>query len=220
MANTKNKKMLIFGDSITETATISDDGSTYTEGTRTNWMTFAKDYLQIGNFKNYAKSGATYKDRSNASFRQQLSDQINLAMADSNNDDAEIVVISLGTNDGTSSLGSYETAMSKTSLDDLDRTNLYEAIRWAMWTLRTKYEDATFFVALPIQRADGEHPFALLNAITEMADRYNFIIIDAQNESGIVRDFEINIASSSLKVSLNFSRSSSGTISDKIFSRF
>lgn len=190
--STKDKKMIIFGDSITETATISDDGSTYTEGRRTNWMTFASGYLHTNNFKNYAKSGATYKDGSNILVRQQVSDQINMAMADSNNDDAEIVIISLGTNDGASSLGTYETAMSKTSLDELDRTKLYEAIRWAMWTLRTKYEDATFFVALPIQRASGEQPVALLNAITEMAHRYNFIIIDAHNESGIVRDFEVS----------------------------
>ena len=192
---TSNKKMVIFGDSITETASISDDGSSYTEGTRTNWMTFAKSYLDTTNFKNYAKSGATYKDTSGGTYRQNVSEQITMAMADSNNDDAEIIVMALGTNDGGASIGDYDTAMAKTSLDDLDRTNLYEALRWAMWTLRNKYTNATCFVGMPIQRASGEQPTAMIEAIKKMANRYNFIIIDATNESGIIREFETSGAS-------------------------
>ena len=192
---TSNKKMIIFGDSITETASISDDGTSYTEGTRTNWMTFAKSYLDTTNFKNYAKSGATYKDTNGGTYRQNVSEQITMAMADSNNDDAEIIVMALGTNDGGASIGDYDTAMAKTSLDDLDRTNLYEALRWAMWTLRNKYTNATCFVGMPIQRASGEQPTAMIEAIKKMANRYNFVIIDATNESGIIREFETSGAS-------------------------
>jgi lysophospholipase L1-like esterase len=87
-------------------------------------------------------------------------------------------------------MGTYEEAMAKTTLADLDRTKLYEALRWAMWTLREKYVDAAFFVGLPIQRASREHVDAILEAIKKMANRYNFIIIDATNESGIIREFE------------------------------
>ncbi len=187
---TNNKKMLVFGDSITETATMDDDGNNYKDGVRVNWLKYAASYLQTTNYKNYAMSGAAYKDRDSVEYRQNLSGQIALAMGDSGNDDAEIVIVSLGTNDGSSNIGSYETAMSKESLDALDRTNLYEALRWAMWTLRNKYTNAKFFVGMPIQRASNEQPVTMLDAIKNMANRYNFIIIDATNESGIIREFE------------------------------
>lgn len=188
---TTGKRMLIFGDSITETATMNDDGSNYVEGVRTNWLTFAKTYLNTSNFKNYAMSAATYKDTNSTLYRQNLSEQIALAMANPENDNAEIVIMSLGTNDSSVNIGNYTTAMSKTTLEALDRTNLYEALRWAMWTLREKYANAMFFVGLPIQRKDREQLPELLEAIKTMANRYNFIIIDATNESGIVRDFEV-----------------------------
>ena len=63
-----------------------------------------------------------------------------------------------------------------------------------MWSLRNKYTSATFFVGMPIQRTDREQPNELLEAIRKMAQRYNFIIIDATNESGIVREFEVQNA--------------------------
>lgn len=188
---TTGKRMLIFGDSITETAEMNDDGSNYREGVRTNWITFAKTFLNTSNFKNYAKSGATCKDTTGGSYRQNLSEQITLALANPENDDAEIIIMSLGSNDGAVSVGNYATAMSKATLEELDRTNLYEALRWAMWTLRQKYANAMFFVATPTQRTDREQPNELLEAIRKMAQRYNFIVIDATNESGIVKEFEV-----------------------------
>lgn len=192
LSNIRDKKALLFGDSITETAAISDDGKTYEEGVRVNWPTFALPMLGITAFRNYAKSGATYKDSQSNTFRQDLSEQIQMALADVVNDDADLVVMSLGTNDGAVNVGTYEAAMNKTSLDSLDRSNLYEALRWAMWTLRTKYPNAKFFVGLPIQRTDREQPEEMLTAIKKMAHRYNFIVIDATDKSGIVRDFEVS----------------------------
>lgn len=190
---TKGKRLLIFGDSITETATVSDDGKDYKEGTRSNWPAFTKYDLQVSQMWNYAKSGATYKDReingTTVVPRQLISTQINTAIA--NNRPGDIIVVSMGTNDGASNLGSYETAMSKSTLDDLDRTKLYEAIRWAFWKIRTHYPNAFCYASTPIQRVSNEQPQELLDAITKMAKRYNFIIIDAHNESGIVRDFEV-----------------------------
>jgi len=187
---TYGRKMLIFGDSITETSSMDDNGGNYEEGVRVNWPKYICAYLEIFNFKNYAKSGATYKDNGSSTYRQNVSEQIALAMADSSNDDAAIVVVSLGTNDGAASIGDYDTAMSKATLEELDRTNLYEALRWSMWTLRSKYEGAVFFAGLPIQRAANEQPDEMLEAIRKMANRYNFIVIDATNESGIIREFE------------------------------
>lgn len=181
-------KVVIFGDSITETASMNDDGSNYVEGTRHNWPEFANEYLSWGSFKNYAQTGARYKDNPAALYRQSVSNQIALALADSNNDDADIIIISLGTNDGTNNLGSYEMAMSKSTRGALDRSNLYEALRYAYWTLRDKYKNAVCFAAIPIQRADIEPPTALYEAIEKMAHRYDFIVIDGAYQSGIVRE--------------------------------
>ena len=187
--NVSGLKVVIFGDSITETASMNDDGTNYVEGYRHNWVEYANDYMKWGSFKNYAKSGAAYEDRgSGYEYRQKVSDQIALAMADSNNDDADIIVFSLGTNDSTSNIGSYETAMSKATLSDLDQTKLYEALRYAFWSTRTKYKNAVCFVATPIQRADAEPSTELYDAIIKMGKRYDFIIIDGAFESGIVKE--------------------------------
>ena len=183
--------LLIFGDSITETATINEDGTGYTDRTATNWPTFLSSNLEIGTLKNYARSGATFKDQNIAGDkRKSLSEQVEMAIA--NSESADVIVVSIGTNDGTGSLGNYDTAMGKTTLDSLDKGLLYEAIRYNFWKLREHYPNAKMFCALPIQRAAYEPPTALIDAITKMAKRYNFIIIDALNESGIVRDFEVS----------------------------
>jgi lysophospholipase L1-like esterase len=187
---TSGLNMLCFGDSITETATVSDDGATYTEGTRSNWTKFTKQALNIGTLWNYAKSGGNWKDISGLEFRQKISNQITAAI--NNSRPADIIVISCGTNSSNTDLGSYATAMSKSTLSALDRTLTYEAIRWSLWTLRLNYPDAHCFIATPLQRADREPLTDLSNAIKQMGNRYNFIIIDAEYESGIVKDFEVD----------------------------
>lgn len=90
-------------------------------------------------------------------------------------------------------MGDYTTAMSKSSLAELDRTNLYEALRWCLWTIQSHkpWENAIKFVSLPIQRADYEPIQSLQEAITKMAKRYGFIVIDANNESQVIREFEV-----------------------------
>ena len=190
--STKGKTILIFGDSITETDSMNDDCSNYVENVWQSWATFAKEILQVGKMWNIARRGASYKDLWYVEERQKISHQISSAIASGKT--ADIIVISAGTNDGAAGsayTGDYTTAMSKTSLEELDRTNLYEAIRWAMWTLKTHYPDAVCFVATPIQRADREPIPELTEAIIKMANRYNFIVIPAESESGIIRDNEV-----------------------------
>ena len=186
---TQGKSLLIFGDSITETAIISDDGATYTEGIQPNWPLYSKIALKIGEMWNYAKSGARYCDWSSTQIqhRQMVSEQINDAIA--NNRPGDIIVMSLGTND-TIWENNYNVAMGKGTLEELDRTDFSQAVRWAMWTLRTNYPNAICFVATPIQRASKEPSNMMNEAITQMANRYNFVVIPAHTESGIVRDFE------------------------------
>ena len=190
--STKDKKILIFGDSITQTASISDDGSTYTEGTSPNWPQHIPELLGTTNFRNYALWGAHFADFATNYPRQCLSNQINMAMSHSVNDDSEIIILSLGTNDGgQTAIDDYDTAMAINSLDGLDRTKLYQAIRWALWTLKTKYPNTIGFITTPLQRADREPMKEVSDAIRKMANRYNFIVIDAENESGIIRENEV-----------------------------
>lgn len=188
---TKGKKALIFGDSITQTHNVSEDGQIFTFS-RTNWPTYAAENLQLASYKNYAKDGASYKDNPTGDFYQSISNQINVAIATNSAEDVDIVIIAAGTNDGVGNVGDYETTMAKTSIAELDRNNLYDAIRWAMWSLRSSFPDATFYVEIPTQRADKtiEYVEPMTTAIKRMAKIYNFTIIDGEAESGIVKEFE------------------------------
>ena len=183
------KTLLIFGDSITETAKVSDDGTEYTEGFRTNWPEYAKGIIGVEKMWNFAKSGGHLKDDPGLEHRQWISNQIRAAI--NNVASADIVVLSAGTNDSNGKVGTYDEAMAAKTLEELDRTKLYSAIRWAMWTIRATYPEAVCFVATPIQRADRETDAAVVNAIVEMAKRYNFVIIDANTECGIIRENEV-----------------------------
>jgi len=83
--------------------------------------------------------------------------------------------------------------MAKTLITDLDKTLLYESLRYNYWQARIYWPQAIMYAILPIQRADTEPKSlqSLYDAIRLMANRYNIIIIDATNESGIVKDLEI-----------------------------
>lgn len=185
---TAGMAMLCIGDSVTETATVSDDGATYTEGTRDNWP--ARTSANLGlRLWNYAKSGGNVCDFAGpTSVRQWASVQISTAIANSR--PADIIVYSMGTNT-IPDLGDYATAMGKSTLVSLDRTKAYEALRWAFWTLRQAYPKAVCFAGLPIQRADRDVvDDTVRTAIIRMAGRYGFQIIDGAQESGIVRELE------------------------------
>jgi lysophospholipase L1-like esterase len=183
-------KYLMFGDSITETATVDNSGS-YTEGTRSNWPKFAMTTLGASIWANYAKSGATFREYVGQSDFQKISHQITRAGIDARL--ADVIIVAAGTNDGTANLGNYTTAMGRATLGDLDRSLTIEAMRWAFWTIRTTWPAARCYAMLPIQRADLETSDrqTLLDAISQMARRYNFVLIDAHNESNIVKDFEV-----------------------------
>lgn len=194
---TNDLRLLGFGDSITETATLSDDGATYTEGTRENWPLYTQATLNFKEMWNYAKSGASYKDRvigtgtdTITNIRQRITHQVQTAI--NNNRPGDVIIFAAGANDGNTNMGSYSTAMSKATLADLDKTLLYEAMRWCFWTIQTHYPDALKFVSLPIQRGSYEPIESLNKAIREMGERYGFIVINMTAESQIIRDFEIN----------------------------
>ena len=200
-----NKKMLVFGDSITETASMRDDGSNYNADYKLNWTTYITKYFGASVLKNYAKAGATYtvSNKEDGTIivegtRSTLTHQVDLAVNDASNSDVEIVVFAAGTNDSkaidnsllVSHLGTFDNAMSK-SPDALDKTELYQAIRYCMWKIKTTYPNAKCFVVTPIQSGNRDIYPTTTKAIIEMGNRYNFIVADAEKECGIVRDNEI-----------------------------
>ena len=184
---TSGMNMLVFGDSITATASMNDDGSNYRE-VSVNWPTYTKESLKVTRFKNFGRSGAAYRYRSDVEFRQSITNQVQLAI--DTNTEADIIVFSAGTNDWEAHIGTFEDAMSRKSLSELDLTKTYEAIRWCFWKIKEHYPNAICFVATPIQRADVEPFYKIIEAIQKMAERYNFIVIPAHSESGIIREFE------------------------------
>lgn len=197
------KKMLIFGDSITETATMNNDGTGYNDvlirknekgedEVVTNWPTYISNYLGNVTIKNYAQGSARIADWETSEPRRMLKNQVNFAIKDSENDNADIVFIALGTNDGGPKDGdTYESALSITDRNSLDTSKIYQSLRYAMWSLRDKYPAAKCFVAIPAQRASREIHWGLYDAICKMAKRYGFIIVDTHSESGIIRENEV-----------------------------
>lgn len=191
--NTEGKSALIFGDSITQTDNIADDFSTHVVDWKTNWPTYTKKELKLGTTWNYGKDGSSYRERPGLVATQWITNQIKEAI--NKNRSADIIVVSAGTNDGPTDLGDFDVAMNKKKLEDLDKTKLYESLRWCFWTLRLNYPNATCYAGLPIQRTGGystTYVEPLLTAIKKMAREYNFIVIDAFSESGIVREFEVH----------------------------
>lgn len=182
--STYGKKFLLFGDSITETLNVNGFA-------RSNWPIFASTYLQWGSYSNYARSGASYvTNPAHTTPRQDMYVQVQDAIAAGENPD--IIVIAAGTNDAITVAGSYAVAMGKATLNDLDKTLFWEAIRWVYWTIRITWPNAVVYSVLPLQRAlyTTQELLPLYDAITKMAKEYNLRLIDATNESGVIRQTE------------------------------
>ncbi|EHU3381557.1 SGNH/GDSL hydrolase family protein, partial [Acinetobacter baumannii] len=184
-------KYLFFGDSITQTSRVDEGIFDETTTPFPNWPTYAKDQLKMSGFRNYAKSGASFRESGQTNPWQMMSHQVNTAIA--NAETPDIIVVAMGTNDGvTANLGDYETAMSKPTLGDLDRSKTLEAARWAFWTIKKNFPNAVCFYANPLQRAsaDSTELAPLIDGLSKMARRYGFTLIDQHNECGIIRDLE------------------------------
>lgn len=189
---TKNMSMLAFGDSITTTMTIGADGELTDTVGQTNWVTYSKTYLELSNVYNYAVSGAAFRQRDGVATYQYLKNQIELAISKAK--PIDFIVVSAGTNDWDEFYTDteYQTTLDITDMATVDMTKVYQAIRWSFWKIRQAYPDKLCFYAIPIQRADEtKAKYDFLQRIKRIAQMYNFIIIDAWGESGIIKDFEV-----------------------------
>lgn len=214
VAPTHGMKMLVFGDSNTETANMDADGGNYNPNYRYNFPLLVHEMLQADGLRNLARHGATLRDTGyerneygilvpkddSVVPRMNLSEQIDLALAMNAQDGyiPDIIIVSIGGNDSEAivkrpeeSQDTYAEAMSIESLEDFTyeaRTKMHTALRYAMWSLRDAYPDAKCFMATPLQRTAFECPQYTIDTIIKMAGRYNFKVVDTHNESGIIRE--------------------------------
>lgn len=180
------KKALIFGDSITATNTIGNDGTL--TPVKTNWPTYAMGELGM-TFANYAQDGAHWEDADGLTTYQKVSNQISLAI--SKNESTDIVILNLGTNSWSVANDSLEEAIAVSSIDNLDKTKIHQAIRWALWTLRNAYPTARFFMFLPLQRALVFTKGAVFQSMEDVGTLYGCCIFDQFEEVGIVNCEEV-----------------------------
>lgn len=182
-----NKKILIFGDSNTDT-----------QSGKISWVQPAMSALGNNNWFNFADGGAAFRKRSIKGV-EDMPDQLEWAKDHPN---ADVIIVALGTNEYHNNptepvpssnnpiVGSFDEAMSK-DIDDLSiEDTMYDAIRYAFYTIRKRW-DCQVYVMLPIQRAawNWKHVEELYIALEEMAIAYGFEIIDGRR-CGIVTDFE------------------------------
>ncbi|HHP4690885.1 TPA: GDSL-type esterase/lipase family protein [Acinetobacter baumannii] len=185
-----NCSYLGFGDSIHQTSRVDLGIFNQLDNPFPNFPTYLYEILKISEFNNYSYSGASFYEYGQDPWRK-MSYQVNQAIANGVN--PSLIMVAMGTNDVSGTLGDYETAMSKPTLDDLDRTKTLEAARWAFWTIKKNFPNAVCFYANPLQRASIESSaFApLVDGLSKMALRYGFTLIDQHHESGIIRDLEL-----------------------------
>lgn len=220
--------ILIFGDSITDNCafTIVDGKTTsyimkdkdvsYTKDGRTikynKWPKIINNKIRPFDIRNYALSGASYKDsnREQGFERQNLSYQIKVALNDISNPnnvfptignyEPDIVILALGTNDQTPN-DTPSDAFAKTifsdgwvdidaTLENLDRTKFCEAARFAFLSLKRAFPKALFLCVLPAQKGSTNRNNELNAALKEMAEYHSIRTVDASKEFGILCDFE------------------------------
>lgn len=168
--------ILIFGDSITDSADIAEDADgctsaytlrtlSYTNAagetvTYSKWPNLLPNVLHCKDVRNYAKNGASYRDetREAGSERMNVSCQIGQALKDLENPNGvfpsavfrpDIVIFALGTNDTAND--TYASAMGKTVYGADGKTVDPEATLEALD--RTNFCEAVMWAFLTVKRA-------------------------------------------------------------------
>ncbi len=181
------KKILVFGDSITDT-----------KSGKTSWVQPAMAALGNNSWINFADGGAAFRQRSIKGV-DDMPTQLEQA---ADQQDVDIVIVALGTNEYHNNpaapvpssnnpiVGSFDEAMAKDISDLSIEDTMYDAIRYAFYTIQQRW-NCKAYIILPIQRAawNWKHIEVLYTALEEMAIAYGFEVIDGR-KCGIIADFE------------------------------
>lgn len=193
-------KAVYAGDSRVQTSDVDNGdvtGTTY----RSNYPKFQKVALQLADYKNYARSGASFAEYTGQLTWQKLRHQVQTAIDNAEN--PTFFMLDAGTNDmnwyrtnqdqevPVDTLGSYETAMGK-AIADLDFSKTAEAMRWCLFKIREAFPNAVCFYATQTQRADTDPVYQEISndVMVKLARRYGFTIIDGLYGFDILKDFE------------------------------
>lgn len=229
--NAKATKVLIFGDSITDCANITitngetsayswkNPNNSYINGGGVTvkymmWPYMLNVILNAVEVRNYAKSGATYKDRVGATERQNLSEQVSLAVADLDNPNGvfaidhfvpDIIIFALGVNDGAwtdnpqTTLNKIVWNLDHTEIDidatlsALDLSISADAALHAYLTMRKHFPSAFGLVVSPIQTMSrdilSEQTYSILETLSSYC---GFVCINGAKLSGITRFGNVN----------------------------
>ena len=211
-----NKNILILGDSITASANISvnEDLETSSYEWHTGKTLIKYPRLFNNNFlpkeiRCYALNGATYSKLSDYDNPlSSLIDQAIISINDKTNPNnvfnqnsftPDIIILAAGTNQH--SVGTYDTAMSKTVYQDdgytinvsstlaaLDQTKEIEAARYVLMKLKNEWPMAQIYVVLPIQRMSRNQLTNSMNIeLEKLAIRYGAVVINGC-DNGIVQE--------------------------------
>jgi lysophospholipase L1-like esterase len=177
-------KMLTFGDSITDYTT----STAVTNNGGVTWVQTAMSLLGLASNSNYAVWGMSLSKTGGVWSKVDEAITANV--------DADIIIIAAGTNDRSygSFIGSYATAMGKSTQGALDKDYIFEALRYILWRITEHWPNARVFYSMPPQSAqtDIEDLAWLYDAIAKMCGRYGVRVMNTHKESGIVMDFETN----------------------------
>ena len=205
--------VFIFGDSITATnkqASLEGSPEDYPNDILTiSWVPDVMSKLSVSKWYNFALGGATWTDVGNPSSFAQMSTQVNKAVSFSQSSDVvpDLVIVAMGANNNYrgDAEADFDLVMHQDSdsaygyegipYEDLDRTQLPQAIRWNLHTLEEKFPNAVKLLLTPPQSANRDYitdagENQKIRLIELFANAYCFEVIPQHKEAGIVRQFE------------------------------
>lgn len=208
--------VFIFGDSITATntqASLEGDPDSYPNNVLSiSWVPDTMAKLGITKWYNFALGGATWTDNKNepseTSFLQ-MSVQVNKAIQFSQDKSIvpDLVIVAMGANNAYTgdAVSDYDAVMHKEvdasygytgiPYEELDRTQLPQAIRWNLHTLEKEFPTAVKMYLTPPQSANRDYITDegnndKIKLMELFANAYCFEVIPQHKEAGIVRQFE------------------------------
>lgn len=205
--------VFIFGDSITATnnqTSLEGDPDSYPNNVLAiSWVPDTMARLGITKWYNFALGGAVWTDVDDASSFQQMSTQVNKAVTFSQEKSVipDLVIVAMGANNNYNGDAEtdYDAVMHKEEdasygytgipYEELDRTQLPQAIRWNLHTLEKNFPNAIKLLLTPPQSANRDYITdkgnnQKIKLIELFANAYCFEVIPQHKEAGIVRQFE------------------------------
>lgn len=195
------KKVMFFGDSITYDESMYVTNLLNSTG-MVRVANFAINGATLNNYSDTEMNGSPAQD---AEHNNTVPNQVQKLLNNvSSYDVPDIVIVSAGTNGGTTDADYEESQYASEDgtyieLDAVSLTKFSGAIRWIYEKLISCYPNAKIFFATPIQSyGGGSRTFAILSAkaecIRQNCERLSTPCIDAFRKSGIYGRYEVQSA--------------------------